>query len=786
MTTPTVSAARGPAEREFTAFAHRFALYGRTVVLALCSVLAVLAMPADDMPVTAAVCLAVLAWCCVRLSPAAALRPRAATVCDLAVMAGMCLSRPLVVPESQTAYDGTWIVVAISFLAVSYQLTHPPLTGAFAAVLLGAADLAGAALADPDGWTRAVPVVGWVLMEAALARVLFVVVLRESRAADAALRAAAAARRDLEVAEARRAAEREHLAVLHDTASATLLMASLPGSGVRPGALRAQAARDLDRLLAARDGVAPDATDGSGEASGPEEADVAAELTAELAAHPVLDITAAFADDLGGAPRAAVTSLRDSVGEALRNVVRHAGVTAARVAAERSRGVLTVTVSDLGAGFDPADVPAHRQGLKLSVAGRMAAAGGSADIASRPGEGTTVRLTWPDEAAGARAGDAAEGGGDRAAGRFPAVERHLFRGLRHAGLVILAVIHFALALPSLLGSLPGYSHPPLQVAAFCVLTGVLLVTAAYLLRGRPWPARWPAPALGAVLAASVAATSQLPADDFLRTPHWSFLEAGWFGVVLLGHRGFQAVGAFIAGHLALMIGLLYAAGAPSRPDAAGMALSALAVCGFQVAVVLGLGLLRDRTDAIAAAARDRESLRIRATAALHIHADQRERYRALQATVLPLLGALARGTADPEDPAVRRACAREATRLRRLFAESDYAGDQLIHELRACIDVAERAGVTVSLAVRGEPLHLPQEVRRALTDPVIAALAAARHTARATVVRAPGQVRVGVVIDVPDAPALPAARAEHDAPDGVRVRRVSGDGRLFVEAACAA
>jgi hypothetical protein len=43
-----------------------------------------------------------------------------------------------------------------------------------------------------------------------------------------------------------------------------------------------------------------------------------------------------------------------------------------------------------------------------------------------------------------------------------------------------------------------------------------------------------------------------------------------------------------------------------------------------------------------------------------------------------------------------------ATQLRRLFAENDDVPDPLVHELSACIDVAERRGLAVSLAVSGE------------------------------------------------------------------------------------
>ncbi|MGO4423497.1 hypothetical protein AB4Z54_33635, partial [Streptomyces sp. MCAF7] len=159
-------------------------------------------------------------------------------------------------------------------------------------------------------------------------------------------------------------------------------------------------------------------------------------------------------------------------------------------------------------------------------------------------------------------------------------------------------------------------------------------------------------------------------------------------------------------------------------------------------------------------------------------AAHRARRRISRPAVIPLLTGLADGSLDPRDDEVRRACALEAARLRRLFAESDCAFDPLVHEMRACIDVAERNGITVQLAVRGDPLQLPLQLRRALLDPVIAALAAAGGTARVTVIRGEDQVRVGVVVDALR-DRLPEAAAS-----GIRLRTVQSEDRCLVEAAC--
>ncbi|PVE12812.1 hypothetical protein Y717_27640 [Streptomyces scopuliridis RB72] len=348
--------------------------------------------------------------------------------------------------------------------------------------------------------------------------------------------------------------------------------------------------------------------------------------------------------------------------------------------------------------------------------------------------------------------------------------------LRLAGLVILSAVHFGLALPALLANLDGYRHAWVQLTAFGLLTLIIAIDALLGAAGRRRPRRWVAAGLVCSLATAVVATSQLPGDHFLATPHWTFLEIGWFGVLLLFDAGLNATLLFLGLHVVVTLGQLLLAGIPSRQAAAGMAVSALAICAFQIAAAVMARLLRECATTAAATAREQERVRTEAAVSAQVHADQRSRYRDLGRSVLPLLTGLADGTLDPGDQRVRRRCAFEAARLRRLFAERDHASDPLLHELRAGIGVAERHGVDVQLAVRGASAPVPRHLRRALTEPVLAALATAEHSARATVVRGGGQVRVSVVTDAPgtDIPE-PTER-------GVRVRTVHSEGRLLVEA----
>jgi signal transduction histidine kinase len=77
--------------------------------------------------------------------------------------------------------------------------------------------------------------------------------------------------------------------------------------------------------------------------------------------------------------------------EALVNVRKHARATQAVVACHVSAGVATVVVTDDGIGFDP-ETTEQGAGLRDSIVGRMARAGGSATVRSAPGEGTRITL----------------------------------------------------------------------------------------------------------------------------------------------------------------------------------------------------------------------------------------------------------------------------------------------------------------------------------------------------------------------------------------------------------
>ena len=195
-----------------------------------------------------------------------------------------------------------------------------------------------------------------------------------------------ATERQIRAEEARRADEREQHRQLHDTVLSTLTMVAAGAFAEPSPALTAQADRDL-RVLQGLEG-APAVPDG---------------LAPLTDLRPKLERAAVTTDDLAVRlklvpvmlPSPVVDQLAACVGEALRNVERHAGTGQAEVTVTGGAGWAVVEITDRGRGFDPAATPPSRRGIRESITGRMLAAGGRAAIASRPGAGTTVTVSWP-------------------------------------------------------------------------------------------------------------------------------------------------------------------------------------------------------------------------------------------------------------------------------------------------------------------------------------------------------------------------------------------------------
>ncbi|WFE29305.1 ATP-binding protein [Solwaraspora sp. WMMD791] len=739
----------GAVEQRLLRHGLRYALGLRTVVIGLSSAVYLAVGAAPDPAVAVAVVLALNGWSlgyAVALARGSRRARRWLPLVDVAVVCGACLTQTWTV-VSDPRGGSTWVLVVVNLVVVTYpwQVDWPLLASGTVAIV--AAYFVGATLADPGGWL-ADPAIGpWTAAQAALSWGLYRFVRRGARAADRAVDRAAQLRRAAAIAAARRRDEREYLAALHDTAAATLLMV---GNGVLTGNsqwLADQARRDLRELRRSAD-VAQGETD----------------LVPLLrdAATAAVQVTWHTPDRLS-LPAADAVALSRSVREALTNVARHAGTDRAEVRADQSPDQVTVSIIDRGVGFDPAQVRPDRYGVTRSLAERMTRIGGQARIDARPGHGTTVTLTCPRTVSEVVGTDQ-----DVIAASFQ-------RGLRWAVVVLSLAILLLLDLPRLLASREAYTSLWPQLLTWAGLTAVTLVVGVATWRDRPL-GRWRLPLLALVFGLSALATSSVRPAYLLGPAHWSEGDAGWQVVLLMLDTRVAAFAAVLAAQYLMTFGQAALAGEAAL-SVAGAVSATWAVLAFQLAIAMIAAVLRAMATSSAKALGAAEQVRTAEAVARHLHADRTDRMSALAATAVPLLDGLARDELDPGDEAVRRSCAAEAARMRRLVAEDTGTADSLAHELRACIELAERNGVTVTFADRGTRRELPPPVRRRLVEPAIAALATARSgtAARLTVASTGRSVTVSVVAVCPPPPPTPTA-------DGVQLSTMVTGGRCWIQA----
>jgi signal transduction histidine kinase len=296
---------------------------------------------------------------------------------DAVVISALALAQQHLVPAVLIKDDTTWMLPLACTSVYILQLALRPRLG-----------LPGAAIVViAYGLGSGHPTDAWLLVvETIVAAGLIAVVRGGGRQADAIVAASLETERQIRVEEARRADEREQHRQLHDTILSTLTMVAAGAFAEPSPALTAQAARDV-RVLQGLAG-APAAPGGLAPLT-----DLSPEL--ERAAAATVDLAVRLKLVPVTLPSPVADQLVACVGEALRNVEQHAGTGEAEVIVTGGAGWAVVKITDHGRGFDPAATPPSRRGIRESITGRMVAAGGRAAIASRPGAGTTVTVSWP-------------------------------------------------------------------------------------------------------------------------------------------------------------------------------------------------------------------------------------------------------------------------------------------------------------------------------------------------------------------------------------------------------
>ncbi|WP_207892924.1 sensor histidine kinase [Micromonospora sp. MW-13] len=272
-----------------------------------------------------------------------------------------------------------WALNALTATAITMQWDWPPRVSLPVTAGMFAVNLAVVGVGEGSA-------IGLrLLVECVMARLAFVLLRQSSRRVDSLRARRAALTRAGAVAVARHRQERELLALLHDTASATFLMVATHGRDTDPGQVAEYARHDLMVL--------------TGTTGGQTSQDSPVDLNVAL--RSVVDRSPLTVDVLWRdgtvVPASVALALVRAVREALTNVERHANVRDATLSIHVEGNRVVVTVDDVGVGFCPGEVPHSRRGIRGSVIERLTAAGGSALVTSRLGAGTSVRLVWPGD-----------------------------------------------------------------------------------------------------------------------------------------------------------------------------------------------------------------------------------------------------------------------------------------------------------------------------------------------------------------------------------------------------
>ncbi|MGW6854890.1 ATP-binding protein [Streptomyces xanthophaeus] len=618
--------------------------------------------------------------------------------------------------------------VSAVLLAVGFLGGRPGWTAALPA--LGAQAAASLRAEGPFGALEGVwPPAASAMAAAALAPVLRGAGLRADAAVRAKLDAVAAAAQ----AQAARRAHREFQRLLHDDVGAALRAASRPG--VPAPEQRSQARRAVAGLTSVPAGTDEDAG-----------VDLAARLGEDAVARIVA--VAATAAGAGPGPRVSVDLppggllIPRDVGEAcvraateaLRNAGLYADATRVRVELRDHGGAtsgadggggasgegVTLTVSDDGVGFAPDRVRRTSLGLRRSVHQCMADVGGSAEVISAPGRGTTVRLRWRRAAQ-----DRPAPGPARPRGRAETIRAAIGdvrRPLSAVCLPFLAVMGWVAAVhaprtPGMVWYLPWYG-------VLAAATGLMLARADRGI-GRRAALGWSAFAVGG----SVSSLLVIPAEGVADYTSWPIGAITPLLTLLVTVRPRWEVVLALACEEAGILVLVAA-----RPPEGGSALHAVvAALPALVAPVMGVvmgGVIGRTVNRLGGAVLDAEATRtavVAAESAARARRAQHGRQLAeLDELVLPFLRVLASGTAGDADEVRGR-----ASRLGQSLRDELHLSGVLDRPLRALIDGARRAGCRVDIHAYAEEEDRADSGGGVRPDLVHAMLTAALRNRRA-------------------------------------------------------
>ncbi len=491
----------------------------------------------------------------------------------------------------------------------------------------------------------------WPVVATAVAGGVLVPLMRTAGdRADRAQRQVRAVKAAASRAAGRREAHRHFQGVLHDEISTALQAISMPGVPV--ARLREAAAGAVAALAAA--------PTGPGLGGRTDLAAVVRSLRPPRGTTMTIEVTGQVP-----VPPEVAEALTGAAREALRNVEDHAGARAVQVSLRqgtrdhtdntgRGSDGFTLLVTDDGRGFPAEELSATSVGLRRSVIRRMAAVGGSAEVSSTPGRGTTVRLQWSPPAA-APATTTAAGAADRpgvaedTVGRMQAAVGDVRRPLAAVCLPFLAVMGIIAAVHTL--QTPGTGHLLVWYVILAVITVALLLRAETVI---PRPV-----ACAACVFAVVGALGSfhvLPLAGLADYTSWPVgAVTPLLTLLVIVRPAWEALTALAVEQIGIVV--LVIAGPPIASSAgatAALVVPALFAPALGVITGLAIGRTVARLGGATAHAEAERSVTLAAEAARQAREELHSRRLAdLGEAIVPLLTDVASGRCTSDDPGVR-------------------------------------------------------------------------------------------------------------------------------------
>ncbi|GAA0254058.1 hypothetical protein GCM10009539_44070 [Cryptosporangium japonicum] len=604
-----------------------------------------------------------------------------------------------ILPAEYVGNPSTWIIggASVAIFIASWSLA--PVWTITLAVAQSAAFLVGVVAAGRPAVGGHDSVVAIFVLQGFLAVVVMRLIRGGARRADATLDHVARARAELTIERSRLHSRRQFERNLHDTVLSTLTV-------VARGTLRTRL--DLVRARCGRDVAILDRLDEL-----PRSAGLFASIAWESGCR-AMPVRLTLPEEEPALPPDVIEAVAGAVREALSNVERHARADGAEVSAAVADGGIRIVIRDDGQGFDPAATTTDQTGVRRSIHERMGTVGGRADVASAPGAGTTVTLSWrpPEPGAAPTHPEPHE----------PSVAAGYRAGMGWA-LVVIAVVWHLYSSTSLITRPDAFDPFWLELTAWLAIGLVVLAVA---LRGptRPLPVPVNLAAQLVVFAAAVAGFAAMDGVDQIAA-NWITGDIGWPLALLALHRPVAEYLAWSAAVVALSVGVVLVETGPDTGAVTRIVTALLCALVLQLAAVVAFGLVR-RNGALAEAG-VREAGRIRETRdALVAVADDRRRWqRELGESLRPLVGALADGTLDPADPDVRARCAIEASRLRAMLSELTETGEHSMWRrdmVSSLSGAAADRSATIEARIAPDFGDVPEPVRAELVAAVLAIL----------------------------------------------------------------